>query len=546
MAKKGHIVEEEDGTIWQAMLNQADIAENHNKFYRIELIQDDTSGAYFVWNRWGRVGFAGQNKLFQHSSLGGAKDDFKKKYKQKTGNEWGAKKFVRKTNKYFPIEIDYGAAEDEDEAQEKKDKKPKEKPVIPPSQLPEAVQALIRLIADVRAMEAYMAEMDIDVERFPLGRLTKRHIREGYEILKRIAEAIKGRSDRDDLTELSNEFYTYIPPAPEDRRQDSSVRSQIARIGPVWDFFGLSSHPPPSEYAARVPLFMGPLFLVWFWFCCAQHAFGMRRLPTIDSDAKLQKKMSLMEALGDMEIAQRVLSDAKQGPAINPIDQKYEALHTLMQPLPPGTERFELIKRMVTNTHAPTHTAYTLAIEDIFDVSRAGESERFVPWAENPNRMLLWHGSRVTNFMGILSQGLRIAPPEAPVTGYMFGKGVYFADMVSKSANYCSTSPTSNTGILLLCEVALGDLYERTAAEYMDQAPAPYLSTWGRGTTIPDPAGEIIIEDGLKVPTGVPKDITLASSLRYNEFIVYNTDQVKIRYLVKLKFNYPDNDEEED
>ena len=27
-------------------------------------------------------------------------------------------------------------------------------------------------------------------------------------------------------------------------------------------------------------------------------------------------------------------------------------------------------------------------------------------------------------------QGLRIAPPEAPVTGYMFDKGVYFADMV--------------------------------------------------------------------------------------------------------------------
>jgi hypothetical protein len=39
-------------------------------------------------------------------------------------------------------------------------------------------------------------------------------------------------------------------------------------------------------------------------------------------------------------------------------------------------------------------------------------------------------------FAGILSQGLRIAPPEAPSIGYMFGKGVYFADMVSKSANY--------------------------------------------------------------------------------------------------------------
>lgn len=52
---------------------------------------------------------------------------------------------------------------------------------------------------------------------------------------------------------------------------------------------------------------------------------------------------------------------------------------------------------------------------------------------------------------GIL--GLRIAPPEAPATGYMFGKGVYFADMFSKSANYCYASNALTTGVLLLCEV---------------------------------------------------------------------------------------------
>jgi poly [ADP-ribose] polymerase len=53
---------------------------------------------------------------------------------------------------------------------------------------------------------------------------------------------------------------------------------------------------------------------------------------------------------------------------------------------------------------------------------------------------------------------LRIAPPEAPVTGYMFGKGIYFADMVSKSANYCCTSPSNPVGLMLLCEVALGNM----------------------------------------------------------------------------------------
>jgi hypothetical protein len=41
----------------------------------------------------------------------------------------------------------------------------------------------------------------------------------------------------------------------------------------------------------------------------------------------------------------------------------------------------------------------------------------------------------------------------------MFGKGVYFADMVSKSANYCYTSKMNPVGLLLLCEVALGQMY---------------------------------------------------------------------------------------
>ena len=35
----------------------------------------------------------------------------------------------------------------------------------------------------------------------------------------------------------------------------------------------------------------------------------------------------------------------------------------------------------------------------------------------------------------------------------MFGKGLYFADMSSKSANYCYTTPTKNTGLVLLSEV---------------------------------------------------------------------------------------------
>lgn len=64
------------------------------------------------------------------------------------------------------------------------------------------------------------------------------------------------------------------------------------------------------------------------------------------------------------------------------------------------------------------------------------------------------------------------------MTGYMFGKGVYFADSSSKSANYCHAtcvvtserrlfclltidvrSKAQPFGVLALCEVALGDMY---------------------------------------------------------------------------------------
>lgn len=46
-----------------------------------------------------------------------------------------------------------------------------------------------------------------------------------------------------------------------------------------------------------------------------------------------------------------------------------------------------------------------------------------------------------------------------------FGKGVYFADMVSKSAQYCFTNRKNPVGFMLLSEVALGDMHELKKAQ---------------------------------------------------------------------------------
>ena len=52
------------------------------------------------------------------------------------------------------------------------------------------------------------------------------------------------------------------------------------------------------------------------------------------------------------------------------------------------------------------------SIANIFAIERKGEAARISEWNNLQNRMLLFHGSKTSNFLGILSQGLRIAPSE--------------------------------------------------------------------------------------------------------------------------------------
>jgi hypothetical protein len=64
----------------------------------------------------------------------------------------------------------------------------------------------------------------------------------------------------------------------------------------------------------------------------------------------------------------------------------------------------------VENTQADKHSKhFKIEVLDIFEVRSQAEAERYQK--DIGNRHLLWHGSRLTNYVGILSQGLRVAPP---------------------------------------------------------------------------------------------------------------------------------------
>lgn len=268
------------------------------------------------------------------------------------------------------------------------------------------------------------------------------------------------------------------------------------------------------------------------------HDFGIERPPIIDTNEMVTNKTEMLESLMEMEFAYGLLKTETDS-SINPIDGHYNQLNAEINAIKRDTAEFEQLEKYVRNTHAETHRNFELEIEEIFRVERQGEKRRYKPFKKLHNRQLLWHGSRLTNFVGILSHGLKVAPPEAPVTGYMFGKGIYFADMVSKSANYCCTSKQNNTGLMLLCEVALGDMLECNAANYITKLPSDKHSTKGLGKTYPNPKESHKRSDGVEVPFGKPvSDDKLKTSLLYNEFIVYDIAQVNVQYLFKLKFNH--------
>ncbi len=153
---------------------------------------------------------------------------------------------------------------------------------------------------------------------------------------------------------------------------------------------------------------------------------------------------------------------------------------------------------------------YRVRVRDIFSVAVPDERRA---WDRNTcgrdNVALLFHGTASQNVCHILRGGLIC--PRLASHGRMFGDGIYFANKCTKSANYCMVSKRGVPHMLFLAEVALGKQFvAKEAMTSLKAAPTGYHSVWGK-------AGH----------TG-----SWGSRLQYDEFIVYNTPQQSLRYVV--------------
>ncbi|KAG8746593.1 hypothetical protein FRC10_004445 [Ceratobasidium sp. 414] len=512
-----------DGEVYAGLLNQTNLDgnNNNNKFYVLQLLhpQNDSANC-LLFTRWGRVGETGASQKKGPFPAKQAIAEFKKQFKSKAAANWENRKtMVPKKERDFEAEVG-----SDDENQGGSDVKKEEavdeddEPAGPPPEctLHTLVQDACRLIFSQDVMNAHLLAMKYDANKLPLGKMSKGTILSGFSALKKLSEVID-----DPHGDLARELGGYAKACAE-----------------------LS-----GRYYSVIP-----------------HDFGRAKPVIINHNDILKRELELVDSLGDMSLTASLMAPKKKITSkIHELDAQLASLDLeSIDVVDPKSSEFANVLKYSQDTYNGIGWCYgannggtTQAnIHALFRIERKGEQERWVSggWdkVEEKQRLLLWHGSRSTNFAGILKQGLRIAPPEAPVTGYEFGKGVYFGDMLAISANYTHCHQSNGMGLLLLCEVVAQPFHEeygfnfhadktskengKVATKALGKLQHLDWKDAGEALGRPDMAGILMPTDKAKDMSSTFPQPSVKVEDNWNEYIIYDVAQIRTRYLLMVQF----------
>lgn len=195
------------------------------------------------------------------------------------------------------------------------------------------------------------------------------------------------------------------------------------------------------------------------------------------------------------------------------VDKRYDSLKSDIWPIAKNSDIWQRLEHFMLSTQS-THHNVQLSVKRIF-----GVQQKNAPVLQTGigNVRELFHGSRTANFPGILSSHLKLPTQLSGVhiTGAMFGPGIYFADQSSKSTQYACArfggrGNQRDTAFLFVADVALGKIKEEENSHYYYSPPAGYNSVKG----------------------------VMGRSLLHNEYIVYDSSQQALRFIVEFSSRY--------
>jgi len=430
-------------------------------FYRMQVLHDKNRDNYILFTKWGRIGDTGMHQETPYPSKDECIAEFSKIFKDKSGNEWKNKANFKKVDKKYRL-LNISTRKNQKEYLKPFNWADKELPI---TNLTKPIKDLVKSISDVNSYQQWFGRFHVDETLLPFGKLSKELIFEAKKILLDLREVIE---EQEELEEQERE---------ENRQRYANYGAQLG--GPEEDEAervrkAAEEQKRIEERAKEIlkeKLKIQERILDGssrFYELIPDTRFRYKPVQPIDNSRTLDEKAQMVNDMLDLQVSSKILLGALYNiKVLNPMDYIIEALGIRLLPLQKKQREYKLINQYIQNGFSSYRPD---SIVNVFALERRGEAERIAQWKDAKNRTYLWHGSKTINFMGILSQGLRIAPPEAPATGYMFGKGIYFADTFDKSYGYCqnySYNARDNTKLILLCEVALGSPLELYNADYI-------------------------------------------------------------------------------
>ena len=443
----------------RAVLQRTNISNNNNKYYAIELHR---AGKRFrVFTHYGRTDDlegnpeAGVREGRYFLSKAEAESSYKKIYAQKTSSKKGYQE-VHLASSRIGSQKSRGQSSGHVDGQTlaKAVKKTRS------SKLSPAVQELVTYLYD-EATSALTATINAKITargiETPLGVLTLGQIEKGEVILEALYAVFKRKKrrpgDAQKMVALSGDFYTAIP--------HRLGRSRAA-------------------VAAAV-------------------------INTLEDFEQKQETLQLMKDMLQVSSEDAgVLFGAE-------VDKKYDALGCEIVPFSRRSATFKEIAEFVEGSQVRSKK---IKVKNVFAVSRGGEAEAFDQGVGNERR--LFHGSRIKNWVGILSRGI-LLPRIVTSMGLdrtdegWLGHGIYFGSAACTGVYY--TSPgKKKTRFMTVASVALGKIKPYNKITY--------------GLTAPP--------KGYDSCHGVRSTAKNKSEFADDEFVVYRGEQQKLEYLIEF------------
>ncbi|WOG94510.1 hypothetical protein DCAR_0313806 [Daucus carota subsp. sativus] len=484
---------EKDGILFNCLFSLSDKGRELNEFSVMQLIEVPNKNLHLYYKK-GNVGNdpRAEEQLVEWENVDDAITDFKRLFEELTGNEFEPwereKKFKKKLRKFFPVDmadgydVRYGGLGLRQLGV-----------AAAHCKLDPMVASFMKVLCSQEIYRYALMELGMDSPDLPIGMLSEVHLQICEETLLELVEKIKG------------------------------MKEEGQKAMAVW-----------SDFSQR-----------WFTLLHSTRPFIFKSFNDMADHAA-----SAFETVRDIVTASHLVGNMRGSTLDDPLTECYKRLGCAISPVENDSDDYKMIINYLEKTYEPVKVgeiSYSASVENIYAVELSA-CPSFEEIKKLPNKVLLWCGTRSSNLMRHLNKGFLPAVCQLPVPGYMFGKAIVCSDAAAEAARYGFTAVDRPEGFLVLAVASLGEkVVEVTSPpketkSYEDKK----LGVLGLGRKKTDEAEHIMWKDDIKVPCGrlVPSEHK-DSVLDYNEYAVYDPQQVSIRFLVKVKFEEQDVEYEE-